>query len=86
MFVYILINLLSCLERPDPIEMFYLLTEEIGLSDYLFYLCKVRGLLTGLNAVRIIEGIDSGEINFKYGTLFFNQILNFIPQVIWAGI
>ena len=86
-FVYILINLLSLLRATsDPIEMFYLLTEEIGLSGLSFLSLQSSGeLLTGLNAVRIIEGIDSGEINFKYGTLFFNQILNFIPQVIWAG-
>ncbi len=85
--VYILINLLGLLRvTANPIEMFYLLTDEIGLSGLSFLsLQSSSELLTSLNTVRVIDAIDSGQTNFQYGTLFVDQILAFIPKFIWAG-
>ncbi len=87
LFIYILINLISVLRvTSDPLEMLYLVGEQFDVSGLAFLsLQRSSELLTSLNAITIIDGIESGATEFFNGTLLINQILTFIPGFIWPG-
>ena len=86
-FVYISINLISLIRvTSDPAEMIFLLFDQFSLSGLSFLsLERSSELLTSLNALTIIQGIEIGEQDFFYGKLFVQQILGFIPGFIWPG-
>lgn len=86
-FVYILINLISILRlTSNPIEMVYILSDQLSSSGLAFLSLQRSGeLLTSLNAITIIEGIESGTTTFQSGSLFLNQVLAFIPKFLWPG-
>jgi len=85
--VYILINLISILRlTSNPIEMIYILSDQLSSSGLAFLSLQRSGeLLTSLNAITIIEGVESGATTFQSGSLFLNQVLAFIPKFIWPA-
>jgi oligosaccharide repeat unit polymerase len=85
--VYVLVNLISILRfTSDPLEMIYALQDQLSAEGLQFLaISSSTELLTSLNAVRVIESIESGQETFQHGMLFVNQILGFIPKAIWPG-
>lgn len=85
--VYVLVSLISILRfTSDPLEMIYALQDQFSAEGFQFLaISSSTELLTGLNAVRVIESIESGQETFQHGMLFINQILGFIPKVFWPG-
>jgi oligosaccharide repeat unit polymerase len=81
---YVLINTLSIARvSSNPMEMIAAVLENFDNTGLLFLAISQSGeLATSTNLLRLISGIESGESQFGYGSILFNQVSAFIPRAL----
>lgn len=84
---YIVINLLAFLRSTsDPIEMVKIIIDLISNKELSFLYIQNSGeLQTSTNFMRLILGIQSGEVDFSYGKTILDEILAYIPLAFYPG-
>jgi oligosaccharide repeat unit polymerase len=82
---YVIVNTLSVARiSSNPVEMIAAVIENFNDKGFLFLSISQSGeLATSTNLLRLISGIESGESQYGYGSILFNQISAFIPRAIW---
>ncbi len=84
---YVLINLISILRSsPDIYNIAETFSDYTGSFGYNFL--SITGsseLLTSTNLLRLVVGIESGEVEFTYGFTALSQLLVLIPRFIWPN-
>lgn len=84
---YFVINLLAVLRSTsDPLEMLKIIIDVFsnqGLS--LFSIEKSGELETSTNLMRLMLGIQRGELDFSYGKTILDEILVYIPLAFYPG-
>ncbi len=82
---YVVINTLSVARiSSNPMEMISAVSENINDKGFVFLAISQSGeLATSTNLLRLISGIESGEIQYGYGSILFKQISAFVPRAIW---
>jgi oligosaccharide repeat unit polymerase len=80
-FGYTAINLLALLRSTSDIkEMSKIIYELYVNRSFVFNSIANSGeLTTSINLMRLMLGIERGEVNYTYGLSFINEILVFIP-------
>ncbi|HET7923543.1 MAG TPA: hypothetical protein VFL30_01530 [Rhodanobacteraceae bacterium] len=83
--LYLFVNLITVARRTaDPIEMLgYVVTylTDVGASG--LGLAASGELVTGANLHKLIEGLNSGLSDYMYGRNVINEILVFVPRVLY---
>ena len=86
-FVYGAVTVMSAVRTSsDPVEMIIALTEILSLEGIAFLsIANSTELLTGMNTLRVIDAVQSGQESLQLGLLFIKQLLAFTPRVFWEG-
>ena len=83
--LYLFVNLITVARRTaDPIQMLgYVVTylTDVGASG--LGLAASGELVTGANLHKLIEGLNSGLSDYMYGRNVINEILVFVPRVLY---
>ena len=87
LFVYVAVTVMSAVRTSsDPVEMIIALTEVLSVKGIAFLsISNSYELLTGMNTLRVIDAVQSGQESLQLGWLFLKQLLAFTPRVIWDG-
>jgi hypothetical protein len=83
--LYLFVNLITVARRTaDPIEMLRFVVTyltDVGASG--LGLAASGELVTGANLHKLIEGLNSGLSDYMYGRNIINEILVFVPRVLY---
>ncbi len=84
-FAYFIINLLSVLRSTsDPIEMLKIIIDLMSNQGLSFLSIENSGELeTSTNFMRLMLGIERGEVDFSYGKTIIDEILVYIPLALY---
>lgn len=83
--IYLFVNLLSIARiSSDPVAMLKAVSDQWSdLGASAIGITSSGELLTGLNLHRLIDGLDAGETTYTYGLSVFQEILVFVPRVLY---
>lgn len=84
---YTAINLLAFLRSTSDIkEMSNIIYDLFANRSFVFNSIANSGeLTTSINLMRLMLGIERGEVNFTYGLSFINEILVFVPLLLFPN-
>lgn len=85
--IYLLINTMSLIRSTsNPFEMISLLLETTEVDGFAFLKFSNSGeLLTGMNLLKNIDGIQKGQTEYTYGMSIVSELLVYIPRSLFPA-